>query len=80
MPAAWSTLIPQVHSVLRTGSRRPASFRGLLAYGPNLLDMYRQSGMMIGKVLQESKPADLPSEAPTQFQLVVNLRTARTLA
>jgi putative tryptophan/tyrosine transport system substrate-binding protein len=52
---------------------------GLLAYGPNLLDMYRQSGVMIGKVLQGSKPADLPIERPTQFQLVVNLRTARTL-
>jgi hypothetical protein len=52
---------------------------GLLAYGPNLLDMYRQSGVMIGKVLQGRKPADLPIERPTQFQLVVNLRTARTL-
>jgi putative tryptophan/tyrosine transport system substrate-binding protein len=42
---------------------------GLLAYGPNLLDMYRQSGVMIGKVLQGRKPADLPIERPTQFQL-----------
>jgi putative tryptophan/tyrosine transport system substrate-binding protein len=41
--------------------------------------MYRQCGVMIGKVLQGSKPADLPIERPTQFQLVVNLRTARTL-
>jgi len=41
--------------------------------------MYRQSGVMIGKVLQGRKPADLPIERPTQFQLVVNLRTARTL-
>jgi putative ABC transport system substrate-binding protein len=52
---------------------------GLLAYGPNLLDMYRQSGVMIGKVLQGRKPADLPIERPTQFELVVNLKTAKTL-
>jgi putative ABC transport system substrate-binding protein len=51
----------------------------LLAYGRNLLDMYRQSGVMIVEVLQGGKPADLPIERPTQFQLVVNLRTARTL-
>jgi putative ABC transport system substrate-binding protein len=52
---------------------------GLMAYGPNLLDMYRQSGVMVGKVLQGRKPADLPVERPTQFDLVVNLGTARTL-
>jgi putative tryptophan/tyrosine transport system substrate-binding protein len=52
---------------------------GLMAYGPNLLDLYRQSGVMIGKVLQGKKPADLPIERPTQFELVVNLRTAKTL-
>jgi ABC-type uncharacterized transport system substrate-binding protein len=52
---------------------------GLMAYGPNLLDMYRQSGVMIGKVLQGKKPADLPIERPTQFELVVNLRTAKAL-
>jgi putative ABC transport system substrate-binding protein len=52
---------------------------GLMAYGPNLLDMYRQSGVMIGKVLQGKKPADLPIERPTQFEFVVNLRTAKIL-
>jgi putative ABC transport system substrate-binding protein len=52
---------------------------GLMAYGPNLLDMYRQSGVMIGKVLQGKKLADLPIERPTQFEFVVNLKTAKTL-
>jgi putative ABC transport system substrate-binding protein len=52
---------------------------GLMAYGPNLLDMYRQSGVIIGKVLQGKKPADLHIERPTQFELVVNLRTAKAL-
>jgi putative ABC transport system substrate-binding protein len=52
---------------------------GLLAYGPNLLDMYRQTGFMGGKILQGAKPAELPIERPTRFELVLNLRTAKTL-
>jgi putative ABC transport system substrate-binding protein len=52
---------------------------GLLAYGPNLLDMYRQSGVIMGKVLKGSKAADLPIERPTNFQLVLNLKTANYL-
>jgi hypothetical protein len=52
---------------------------GLLAYGPNLLDMYRQSGVMMGKVLKGTKPVDLPIERPTNFQLVLNLKTAKAL-
>jgi putative tryptophan/tyrosine transport system substrate-binding protein len=52
---------------------------GLLAYGPNLLDMYRQSGIMMGKVMKGTKPADLPIERPTNFQIVLNLKTAKAL-
>jgi putative ABC transport system substrate-binding protein len=52
---------------------------GLLAYGPNLLDLFRQVGALSGKVLQGAKPADLPIERPTKFELVLNLRTAKTL-
>ena len=52
---------------------------GLLAYGPNLIDLFRQSGTMTGKVLAGTAPADLPVERPARFQLIVNLRTARTL-
>jgi putative ABC transport system substrate-binding protein len=52
---------------------------GLLAYGPNLLDLYRQIGLMAGKVLQGAKPGELPIERPTKFELVLNLRTAKTL-
>ncbi len=53
---------------------------GLLAYGPNLLDMYRQVGVMAGKVLQGTSPAELPIERPTKFELVVNLRTAQAMS
>jgi putative ABC transport system substrate-binding protein len=52
---------------------------GLLAYGPNLLDMYRQVGLIGGKVLKGTSPAELPIERPAKFELVLNLRTAKAL-
>ena len=52
---------------------------GLMAYGPNLLDTYRQLGGMVAKVLRGTKPADLPVELPTKFELVINLKTAKAL-
>ena len=50
-----------------------------MSYGPNILDIYRRVGGIAAKVLQGSKPADLPVELPSKFELVVNLKTARTL-
>ena len=50
---------------------------GLMAYGVDLLGMFRQSGGMVGKVLNGAKPADLPIERPTNFELVVNAKTAK---
>jgi putative ABC transport system substrate-binding protein len=52
---------------------------GLMAYGPNLLGTWRQAGVMIGKVLQGTQPADLPIERPTEFELVINMKTAKAL-
>ncbi len=52
---------------------------GLLAYGPNVIDLFRQAGTVAGKLVAGARPADLPVERPARFQLVVNLRTARTL-
>jgi putative ABC transport system substrate-binding protein len=52
---------------------------GLMAYGPNLLDTYRQLGGMVAKVLRGTKPADLPVELPTKFELVINVKTAKAL-
>ena len=52
---------------------------GFMTYGPNLLDTYRQVGGMVGKVLHGVRPADLPAELPTKFELLLNLRTAKTL-
>ena len=52
---------------------------GLMAYGPNLLDTYGQVGGMVGKVLHGVRPANLPAELPTKFELVVNRGTAKKL-
>jgi putative ABC transport system substrate-binding protein len=52
---------------------------GLLAYGPNVLGLFRRVGILAGNVLRGARPADLPIERPTKFELVLNLRTAATL-
>ena len=50
-----------------------------LSYGPNLAAMWRQSAIIVAKLLKGIKPSDLPVEQPTKFELVVNLRTAKSL-
>jgi putative ABC transport system substrate-binding protein len=52
---------------------------GLIAYGPDLVELYRQGGLMAGKVLKGAKPRDVPIERPNRFVLVVNMKTAKTL-
>jgi putative ABC transport system substrate-binding protein len=52
---------------------------GLMSYGPNILDIYRHVGAIAAKVLQGRKPADLPVELTTVFELFVNLKTAKAL-
>lgn len=52
---------------------------GLMSYGPNLHDTFRQAGVVTAKILQGTKPADLPIERPTRFELVINLKTAKAL-
>ena len=59
--------------------RNSASAGGLIAFGPSFIDSYHRAGILVGRVLKGEKPADLPVELPTRFELVVNLKTAKSL-
>jgi len=59
--------------------REYADEGGLLAYGPNIPDMFRRAANYVDKILKGAKPADLPVQQPTRFELVVNLNTAKAL-
>ncbi len=50
-----------------------------MSYGPILLEVWRQTAYLVGKVLKGAKPADLPVEQPTRFELVINMKTAKAL-
>jgi putative tryptophan/tyrosine transport system substrate-binding protein len=52
---------------------------GLMAYGPNLLAIFRQGAVIAAKILQGAKPAEMPIETPTKFEFVLNLKTAAQL-
>ena len=52
---------------------------GLIAYGPNLSDRFRHSATLVDKILKGAKPADLPVQQPTKFELTINLKTAKAL-
>ena len=71
---AASHSLPAIYSY-----REFAAAGGLITYGPSLSDGYRLFGLYVGKILNGSKPADLPVLQPTKFELAINLKTAKAL-
>ena len=71
---AASRRLPTANAV-----RESVEAGGLMSYGPSFLDSYRRSAEYVDKILKGTKPADLPVEQPTKFELVINLQTAKRL-
>ena len=61
------------------GAREYAEAGGLIGYGVNILGLYRRAAYFVDRILKGAKPADLPIEQPTNFELIVNLNTAKML-
>jgi putative tryptophan/tyrosine transport system substrate-binding protein len=71
---ALSAQIPTVY-----GFRELAEAGGLMSYGPSFPDLFRRSADLVDKILRGAKPADIPIEQPTKFELVINSKTAKAL-
>ena len=76
-----------VHRELAARHRLPAVYTdrifvtggGLISYGPDRIDQFRQAAGYVDRILKGEKPAELPVQAPTKYELVINLKTAKAL-
>jgi putative tryptophan/tyrosine transport system substrate-binding protein len=71
---AQRTRLPSMY-----GQKEFADAGGLITYGPNTADLWRRAATYVDKILKGAKPADLPVEQPTTFELVINMKTAKAL-
>jgi len=71
---ALGARLPTMHSL-----REYVEASGLISYGPNWTDQWRRAADYIDKILRGAKPADIPVEQPTKFDLIINLTTAKAL-
>src|SRR5262249_23020516 len=69
---ALAARLPTMHSV-----RAYVEAGGLMSYGPNYTDLFRRAGELVDKILRGAKPADIPVEQPTKFDLIINQPTAK---
>jgi putative ABC transport system substrate-binding protein len=71
---ALDARLPTMHGV-----REHVEAGGLMSYGTNFLDLFRRTADLVNKILRGTKPADIPVEQPTKFDLVVNMKTAKAI-
>jgi len=86
-PSGWASVHRELIVKLAAQHKLPAVYfgryfvagGGLISYGPDLSDQYRRAAGYVDRILKGEKPADLPVQAPTKFELVINLKTAKAL-